>query len=99
MKALDDLNDFTLLLIEENGSWYLRIKYEIVLSDSNESKIHERYLMSYRNKKKHWKILDNALAFIQAEKRLCAYRSLKVCFKSGLYLTTKEGTELCRKAL
>lgn len=98
MKALDDLNDFTLLLIEENSSWYLRIKYEIVLSNSNE-KIHERYLMSYRNKKKHWKILDNALAFIQAEKRLCAYRSLKVCFKSGLYLTTEEGTELCRKAL
>lgn len=51
MKALDDLTDFTLLLIEEDGSWYLRIKYEIVLSDSNESKIHERYLMSYRNKK------------------------------------------------
>ena len=99
MKALDDLNDFTLLLIEENGSWYLPIKYELVLSDSNQSRNHERYLMSYRNKKKHWKILDNALAFIQAEKRLCAYRSLKVCFKSGLYLTTEEGTELCRKAL
>ena len=52
MKALDDLTDFSLLLIEEDGSWHLRIKYEIVLSDLNKSKIHERYLMSYRKQKK-----------------------------------------------
>jgi hypothetical protein len=87
MKELHKLgSDFSLSLLEERGHWALRIHYVILLP---ERKQHERYLMSHRNKIRHWKILDNAIAFIQAEKRLSAYNSLKIRFESGLTLTTE----------
>ena len=81
-------NDFSLLLIEEGGKWALRIQYVIF---SPERKVHERYFMSYRNNIRHWKILDNAIAFIHSNTRnnkLREYKSLNVQFEDGLFLTT-----------
>ena len=90
MKELDELsNNFSLLLIEENDNWVLRIQYFIFLP---EKKAHERYLMSHRNNVRHWKILDNAIAFIKAEPRLSTYDCLKVRFENGLTLTTEGKT-------
>lgn len=89
MKALDELTDFSLLLIEQGGWWVLRIRYEILLP---ERKQHERYLISYRGKIKHWRILDNAIAFIRTDKRLKTFNSLQIIFESGLFLTTEGST-------
>ncbi|MDK4565721.1 hypothetical protein QG053_11905, partial [Kingella kingae] len=61
MKNLDVLTDFSLLLIERNGHWVLRLRYEILSPKKTQ---HERYLMSHRNKIKHWKILDLSLIHI-----------------------------------
>lgn len=86
MKNLDKIDNFSLLLIEDKGQWRLRIRYEISLTQKI---MHERYIMSHRNKIRNWKKLDNAIAFIQADKKLSTFTSLKIFFENGLSFITE----------
>ena len=88
MKEIKNLSHFSLLAVETDKAWKLKISYPIFVH--GEMNIHTRFLLTYRQTVKQWKNLEGLIVFVAEHHQLRDFDTFKIAFQNGLIFSTTE---------
>lgn len=88
MKEIKNISSFSLLAVETDKAWELKISYPIFVH--GERNIHTRFLLTYRQTVKQWKNLEGLIMYVAEHQKLRNFDVFKIAFQNGLIFTTTE---------